>query len=132
MEDSTRPVAEWITEFSRRLTRHRLNQDLTQAQLAREAGISLRTVARIEAGDAVQLESFLRAIVALGLGGVSPAGSRRCRRARFSNSSAAAKDASEPRAGARGSRPKTGAGRTTHDRSRSQTVGTPHRRGELE
>lgn len=69
MEDSTRPVAEWISEFSRRLTRHRLNQDLTQAQLAREAGISLRTVARIEAGDAVQLESFLRAIVALGLGG---------------------------------------------------------------
>lgn len=67
MEQVTRPVSAWLAELSERLARHRLNQDLTQAELARRAGISLRTVARLEAGDAVQLESLIRVLIALGL-----------------------------------------------------------------
>ena len=50
MEVDRRPVAEWIAELGNRISRHRLNQDLSQAELARQAGISLRTVARMEAG----------------------------------------------------------------------------------
>ena len=69
MEFERRPVAEWIAELGSRISRHRLNQDLSQAELARRAGISLRTVARMEAGEAVQLESFLRLLSALGLEG---------------------------------------------------------------
>lgn len=67
MESGRRPVAEWITELGRRITRHRLNQDLSQAELARRAGISLRTIARLESGNPVQLESFLRVLSALGI-----------------------------------------------------------------
>ena len=67
MKSDRRPVGEWIAELARRLSRHRLNQDLSQVELARRAGISLRTVARLEAGEAIQFESFLRVLSALGL-----------------------------------------------------------------
>lgn len=61
------PVQRWIERLSRRLARHRLNRNLTQDELARSAGISRRTLARLEAGEAVQLESFLRVLTALDL-----------------------------------------------------------------
>jgi len=56
-----------LAELGKRLARHRLNRQLTQAHLAREAGISKRTVERIEAGNSTQLSSFLRLCRALGL-----------------------------------------------------------------
>ncbi len=61
------PIQRWLDLLSERLARHRLNQNLTQSELARAAGISLRTIARLENGEPVQLESFLRALMALGL-----------------------------------------------------------------
>ena len=63
----SRPLAHWLDTLSERLARHRLNQNLTQEELARAAGISLRTLARLENGEPVQLESFLRTLIALGL-----------------------------------------------------------------
>jgi len=69
MGSTARPVSGWLALLSERVTRHRLNQDLSQASLALRSGISLRTLARLEAGEPVQLESFLRVLIALGLEG---------------------------------------------------------------
>ncbi len=56
-----------LTELGRRLARCRLNAGVTQSALAFEAGISKRTLVRIEAGESVQLTNFLRLLRALGL-----------------------------------------------------------------
>lgn len=64
----TKPVAAWIAELGRRVARWRLNRNLTQEELAEQAGVSSRTLARLESGEATQLESFLRVLEALGLG----------------------------------------------------------------
>ena len=50
-----------LTELGGRLTRVRLERNLTQAQLAEQAGVSKRTVQRLEAGAvATQLSGFIR------------------------------------------------------------------------
>jgi transcriptional regulator with XRE-family HTH domain len=50
-----------LTELGGRLTRVRLERNLTQAQLAEQAGVSKRTVQRLEAGEvATQLPGFIR------------------------------------------------------------------------
>ena len=57
-----------LRELGARLARMRLERNLTQAQLAMEAGISKRTVERIERGEAAaQLSGFLRLCRALEL-----------------------------------------------------------------
>jgi transcriptional regulator with XRE-family HTH domain len=51
-----------------RLSRLRLSKNLTQAQLAEQAGLSLRTVQRLERGEAAtQLSGFVRVCRVLGL-----------------------------------------------------------------
>jgi transcriptional regulator with XRE-family HTH domain len=50
-----------------RLARHRLDRNLTQAQLAHEAGVSKRTVIRLENGESSQLTNLIRVLRALGL-----------------------------------------------------------------
>ncbi len=51
-----------------RLARLRLAKNLTQAQLAEQAGLSLRTVQRLELGEAAtQLSGFVRVCRALGI-----------------------------------------------------------------
>ncbi|HVU09240.1 MAG TPA: helix-turn-helix transcriptional regulator [Verrucomicrobiae bacterium] len=50
-----------LTELGGRLTRIRLERNLTQDQLAKEAGVSKRTVQRLETGAvATQLSGFIR------------------------------------------------------------------------
>ena len=56
-----------LAELGRRLARCRLNAGVTQSALAFEAGISKRTLVRIEAGESVQLTNLLRLLRALGL-----------------------------------------------------------------
>ncbi len=56
-----------IAELGQRLRRHRLDRNITQAALAREAGVSAPTVQRLEAGASVQLSSLLRILRSLGL-----------------------------------------------------------------
>jgi transcriptional regulator with XRE-family HTH domain len=56
-----------LADLGRRLARHRLDRNLTQAQLAHEAGVSRRTLERIEAGQSAQLASFIRVLRALSL-----------------------------------------------------------------
>ncbi len=50
-----------------RLARQRLARGLTQAALAQEAGVSKRTVERIEAGESTQTTNALRVLRALEL-----------------------------------------------------------------
>lgn len=50
-----------LRELGGRLTIIRLDRNLTQAQLAEQAGVSLRTVGRLESGSvATQLSGFIR------------------------------------------------------------------------
>ena len=56
------------SEIGRRVAKLRLARNITQQALAGEAGIGVRTVRRMEAGQPTSLDSFLRVICALGLG----------------------------------------------------------------
>ncbi|MEJ2539935.1 MAG: helix-turn-helix domain-containing protein [Gemmatimonadota bacterium] len=56
-----------LSEVAARLNAARLSRDLTQAELAHEAGVSKRTVERLEAGESTQLTSFIRVLRALDL-----------------------------------------------------------------
>lgn len=57
-----------LRELGARLTGARLGQNLTQAALAEQAGVSKRTVERMESGEvATRLSGFLRVCRVLGL-----------------------------------------------------------------
>lgn len=56
-----------LSELGKRLARHRLNRNLTQAALAKEAGVSHPTVVRIEAGKSAQISNYVRILRALDL-----------------------------------------------------------------
>lgn len=57
-----------LQELGGRLTRARIERNLTQAALAEQAGVSKRTVERLESGEvATQLSGFLRVCRVLGL-----------------------------------------------------------------
>lgn len=56
-----------LRELGERLTRVRLERNLTQAVLAEQAGVSKRTVERIEAGGPTQLVNLVRVCRALDL-----------------------------------------------------------------
>jgi transcriptional regulator with XRE-family HTH domain len=56
-----------LQELGGRLAQARLEQNLTQAELATQAGVSKRTVERMETGGAAHLASFVRVCRALNL-----------------------------------------------------------------
>lgn len=56
-----------LEELGDRLSRYRLNRNQTQEALAGEAGVSLRTIIRIEHGKSVQLTSLIRVLRAMRL-----------------------------------------------------------------
>src|ERR1700739_365065 len=56
-----------LKELGARLERRRLDANLTQAELAEEAGISKRTLERIEAGDSTDFVMLVRVLRALKL-----------------------------------------------------------------
>ena len=51
----------------KRLETIRLSRNTTQAQLAEEAGVSPRTIGRLEKGEGVSLDTFIRVMRALGI-----------------------------------------------------------------
>jgi transcriptional regulator with XRE-family HTH domain len=63
-EASTQAVTE---ELGARLARHRLNLNLTQQDLAKQSGLAVNTVARIENGHSTQLSNLIRILRTLGL-----------------------------------------------------------------
>ena len=56
-----------LAELGQRLAQLRLNHNWQQHELASEAGVSLRTLSRIEAGEPSQTINLLRVLRALGL-----------------------------------------------------------------
>ena len=56
-----------LTELGERFARYRIDLQLTQAEVAEQAGISKRTVERIEAGASAQLSSIIRLLRVLDL-----------------------------------------------------------------
>ena len=56
-----------LKELGSRIARYRLNRNLPQLSLAREAGVSVRTVHRIEHGQSTQASNLIRVLRALGL-----------------------------------------------------------------
>ena len=56
-----------MATIGKRLARERLARNITQATLARETGIALRTLRRLEAGQPSTLDTFLRVADGLGL-----------------------------------------------------------------
>lgn len=56
-----------LRELGARMARQRLDLGLTQAMLAEQAGISKRTLERLEAGASTQLTSFIRILRVLEL-----------------------------------------------------------------
>ncbi len=62
-----RPEDAVLTNLGQRLERTRLARNLTQQQLATAAGLSKRTVERIEAGRSNQLTNLIRLFRALGI-----------------------------------------------------------------
>ena len=51
-----------LQEIGARLTQQRLEAKLTQAALAKKAGVSKRTVERIEAGNSIQLSTMIQVL----------------------------------------------------------------------
>lgn len=49
------------------MAEHRLERNLTQAELAKEAGVSKRTLIRLEGGESTQLTNLIRILRALDL-----------------------------------------------------------------
>lgn len=56
-----------LAAMGARLARCRLNANITQAQLAREAGVSRKVVSQIETGGSVNTRNLVRVLRALGL-----------------------------------------------------------------
>ena len=56
-----------LKEIGGRIARYRLNGNRTQAALAKEAGVSLPTLQRIESGHSTQWANLLRVLRALKL-----------------------------------------------------------------
>lgn len=50
-----------------RIENIRLSRNITQAKLADEAGVALRTISRLEKGQNVSLDTFIRVLIALGI-----------------------------------------------------------------
>jgi transcriptional regulator with XRE-family HTH domain len=65
---STGTVEGELRELGTRIARIRLGRNLTQASLARQAGASVRSIKRLEAGENTSLDTFIRVLAALNLG----------------------------------------------------------------
>src|ERR1700726_2293771 len=56
-----------LAELGRRLKRHRVQRNRTQAEMAEEAGIGVATLQRLERGQSVQMTSMIKLLRALEL-----------------------------------------------------------------
>jgi transcriptional regulator with XRE-family HTH domain len=66
LNDSTTVVAD-LRALGERVAKLRLSRNLTQANVAREAGASVSSVKRLEAGENTSLDTFLRVLAVLGV-----------------------------------------------------------------
>ena len=55
------------SELGQKLERLRLSKNINQSMLAKEAGVSRRTITRVENGEGISLDTLIRVIRALGV-----------------------------------------------------------------
>ena len=67
IEFSTANSSQIEAALCNRLESIRLSRNITQARLAEEAGVSTRTIGRLEKGQGVSLDTFIRVMTALGI-----------------------------------------------------------------
>ena len=67
MKSTTNAPEAHLAELLERLEAIRLSLNISQIDLARAAGVSRSTVARMTQGQSVSLDSFVRVMLALGL-----------------------------------------------------------------
>ena len=60
-------AGEILENLGQQMARKRLERNLTQDELAKQAGVSRATVRRLEAGNSTQLTNLIRILGALGL-----------------------------------------------------------------
>ncbi|MCL7488844.1 MAG: helix-turn-helix domain-containing protein [Desulfobulbaceae bacterium] len=56
-----------LAEIGKRIARYRIDSQITQADLAQQAGVSKRTVERVEAGASAQFATIIRILRVLDL-----------------------------------------------------------------
>ena len=56
-----------ISELGNRIKQYRINSQITQAELAKMTGISLRNIVRIEKGEDTQIKNIIKILSALHL-----------------------------------------------------------------
>jgi transcriptional regulator with XRE-family HTH domain len=66
MDRTTQTPAELQRDLGDRLRRMRIDRDLSQAQLAAKAGVSLKTLRNLELGAGSSVDTLLRTLKALG------------------------------------------------------------------
>ena len=64
---SVAPSDQIEAALCKRLERIRLSRNTTQAQLAQDAGVSPRTIGRLEKGQGVSVDTLIRVMKALGI-----------------------------------------------------------------
>jgi transcriptional regulator with XRE-family HTH domain len=65
----TASIDDLQTDLGQRLEALRLGRNIHQSRLAEDAGVSRRTITRLENGQSVSLDTLLRVMRALGLAG---------------------------------------------------------------
>jgi len=67
IEFSVATSAQIEAALCKRLESIRLSRNITQEQLAEEAGVSTRTIGRLEKGEGVSMDTFIRVMMALNI-----------------------------------------------------------------
>jgi len=67
LDFSTSSSAAIAAALCKRLEEIRLSKNISQAELAKQAGVSRSTMTRVADGQSVSLDSFIRVVKALGL-----------------------------------------------------------------
>ena len=67
IEFSVATSAQIEAALCKRLESIRLSRNITQEQLAEEAGVSTRTIGRLEKGEGVSMDTFIRVMMALSI-----------------------------------------------------------------
>ncbi|HVY66926.1 MAG TPA: helix-turn-helix transcriptional regulator [Gammaproteobacteria bacterium] len=69
LDYSTAPIELLQADLGHRIEALRLGRNIQQRELATEAGVSRRTITRLENGQSVSLDTLLRVMRALGVSG---------------------------------------------------------------
>ena len=58
----------YLKELGEKIKLHRVSMKLTQMDLEAKSGVSKRSISRLEQGESVQLDNFIKIMMALNLG----------------------------------------------------------------